>query len=223
VNGVTKPELIIFDMDGTMLDTEPISLEAMLRAGKELGVEISREIGESLMGKSIVRCREILLANYGEALDIEKVFYLHHKYVDEFFVQNGVPLKKGIRELLELLENNGIRKCVATSTAKLRATEKLKAAGIAHYFEAIIGGDDVVNGKPSPDIFLKAAETCNVATENCIVIEDTEAGALGAQSAGIRLILVPDIAPLNKEIRAKAIAVCTDLFEAAERIKTLIH
>jgi len=211
-----KPELIIFDMDGTMLDTEPVSLDATVRAGAELGVKITRELGESFMGKSVVRIREILHANFGENFDAERLFELHAIYVDEFFEKNGVPVKKGIFEILDKLEVLGIRKCVATSTAKKRATEKLTSAKIAHRFEKIIGGDDVQNGKPSPDIFLKAAAECGVAPENCLIIEDTEAGALGAEAAKIRLILVPDIAPLDEKIRAKALAVCKDLFEVAE-------
>ncbi|MCL2577510.1 MAG: HAD family phosphatase [Defluviitaleaceae bacterium] len=210
------PKCVIFDMDGTMLDTEPISLEGIIHAGKILGVEIKKEIGESMMGKSVVRCREILRANYGENFNIDKAFDLHIAYVDDFFEKNGVPVKPGIFELLDTLDDLRIKKCVATSTVKARATHKLSEANLAHHFKTIIGGDEVENGKPSPDIFLKAAESCGVLPQDCIVIEDTEAGILGAVAAGIRVIAVPDIAPLTKEIRTKAFAVCTDLFEVGK-------
>ena len=198
-----------------MLDTEPVSLAGMIHAGKTLGVEITREVGESLMGKSLVRCRDILRANYGDGFDIDQVFKLHVAYMDDFFEKNGVPVKEGIFELLDLLEDKGIKKCVATSTIRTRAEHKLQEAGLGGRFETIIGGDDVENGKPSPDIFLKAAQKCGVAPQNCIVIEDTEAGILGATAAEIRVIAVPDIAPLSQEIRAKAYTVCASLFEVA--------
>jgi len=203
-------------MDGTMLDTEPTSLAAMIRAGKEMGYEITQEVGESLMGKSIVWCKRILREQYGEGFDIEKALRLHKVYTRAFYEKNGIPTKAGLYPMLDKLESLGIKKCVATSTAKESAMRKLESVNIAHRFEVIIGGDEVKNGKPAPDIFLKAAESCNTAPEDCVILEDTEAGALGATAAGIRLILIPDIAPLNEEIRAKAFALCTDLNEVAE-------
>ncbi|MCL1863049.1 MAG: HAD family phosphatase [Defluviitaleaceae bacterium] len=210
------PKLVIFDMDGTMLDTEPISLKAMMHAGTELGVEIKIDVAESLMGKSIVRCREILRANYGENFDLDKAFEIHKDYVMSYYKENNVPIKTGIYELLDKLETMGIKKAVATSTGKQAALWKLNNAKIAHRFDVIIGGDEVENGKPSPDIFLKAAADCGTAPADCIIIEDTEAGILGATAADIRVIAVPDIAPLTEEIRAKAFVVCKDLHVVAE-------
>jgi HAD superfamily hydrolase (TIGR01509 family) len=205
-------------MDGTMLDTEPVSLAAMQHAGAELGVNVTREIGESLMGKSIVWCRKILRDNFGEGFDIEKALLLHKQYVMEFYQKNGVPVKHGLYELLDKLEELGIPKAVATSTARKTAIWKLESAKVAHRFAAIIGGDDVENGKPAPDIFLKAAATVGISPADCLVLEDTEAGVLGATAAKIRTIAIPDIAPLTKEIREKAFAVCADLLEVVSHL-----
>jgi HAD superfamily hydrolase (TIGR01509 family) len=207
-----KPQLVIFDMDGTMLDTEPVSLAAMQHAGRKLGVNVTREIGESMMGKSIVWCRKILRENFGESFDIEQALTLHKEYVQTYYKENGVPTKPGLYELLDKLEALNIKKAVATSTGKTAATWKLQTTNIAHRFHTIIGGDEVENGKPAPDIFLKAAAALNTPPEHCIVLEDTEAGITGATAAKIRTIAIPDIAPLNKETRAKAFAICTDLF-----------
>ncbi|MCL2223985.1 MAG: HAD family phosphatase [Defluviitaleaceae bacterium] len=217
----TLPKLVIFDMDGTMLDTEPVSLAGMIHAGKILGVEIKKEIGESLMGKSLKLGTEILRANYGETFDINQAYKLHREYMDDFFEKNGISTKAGIFELLDTLEKLQIKKCVATSTGKARATHKLTQTNLAHRFQTITGGDEVENGKPSPDIFLKAAESCGVAPQDCIILEDTEAGILGAVAANIPVIAIPDIAPLTQEIRAKAFAVCTDLHEVATILEDL--
>ncbi|MCL2199400.1 MAG: HAD family phosphatase [Defluviitaleaceae bacterium] len=213
------PKLVIFDMDGTMLDTEPVSLKAMLHAGTELGVEIKREVAESLMGKSMVRCRQILRENYGEGFDLDRALNIHKDYVMSHYEKNGVPIKAGIYELLDKLDGMGIKKAVATSTGKQAALWKLSNAKIGNRFEVIIGGDEVENGKPSPDIFLKAAADCGIPPADCVVIEDTEAGILGATAASIRVIAVPDIAPLTQEIRAKTFAICKDLHAVAEMFK----
>jgi HAD superfamily hydrolase (TIGR01509 family) len=169
-----------------------------------------------MMGKSYVRSCEVLQSHFGAELDVEKLFEIHYKIKDDFIIENGVPVKKGLYLLLDKLEQLNIKKSVATSTGKSHAIKRLADANIAHRFEAIICGDDVINGKPSPDIFLKATASCGICTENCIVIEDTEAGVRGAIAAGIRVVAVPDIAPLNEKIRAKADFICKDLFEAAE-------
>jgi HAD superfamily hydrolase (TIGR01509 family) len=213
---IFSPKLVIFDMDGTMLDTEPISMNATMKAGEVLGVKFTQELCESFMGKSVVVIAEIIRKKFGADFNVEKVFELHGKFYDEYLTKHGVPAKPGIFEFLDKLESLGIKKCVATSTARERATRKLASIDLARRFEIIIGGDDVTNGKPAPDIFLKAAASCGFAPHECVVIEDTEAGILGATSAGIRTIVVPDVAPLNEKIRAKAFAVCTDLFEVAE-------
>ncbi|MCL2047598.1 MAG: HAD family phosphatase [Defluviitaleaceae bacterium] len=212
----THPNLIIFDMDGTMLDTEPIYRKALIYAGNQLGVEIKLEVAESLMGKSTPRCCDILRAAYGEDFDLDKLFSARNKYMREYLEKHGVPCKKGLFEILDRLDELGVAKCVATSTSRKRATERLSSAGILHRFQAIICGDEVANGKPSPDIFLKAAQTCGFVPADCVVIEDTEAGANAAYSAGIRLILVPDLAPLDEKTRALAFAVCADLIEVAD-------
>ncbi|MDR0272256.1 MAG: HAD family phosphatase [Clostridiales bacterium] len=211
------PKLVIFDMDGTMLDTEIIAFDATTYAGNEMGIEIKKEIVESLMGKNKAGCIEVLRTNLGDDFDIEKLFRISGAYMNNYFEKNGVPVKPGVFEILDKLEKLGIKKCVATSTTKASATRKLTSANLAHRFEVIIGGDEIENGKPAPDIFLKAAAHCNTDPEDCIVIEDTEAGVLAATSAGIRVVIVPDIAPLCDEIRAKGF-VCESLFEVAEKI-----
>jgi HAD superfamily hydrolase (TIGR01509 family) len=116
-------------------------------------------------------------------------------------------------ELLHYLENARIEKCVATSTARDRAIHKLTLANIAHRFATITGGDQVAESKPNPEIFHIAAASCNTAPENCLVIEDSTAGAQAAKAAGMKLVIIPNVAYLSDETKATADYICKDLNE----------
>ena len=214
-----KPKLIIFDMDGTMLDTEPISLGGMLHAAKTMGHDMPKEFFYEFVGRSTAHARRVLRERYGDDFDFGKISELHQGYINEYIEKHGIPVKKGLYDLLDGLDALGIKKCVATSTDRERAAHKLKLANIAHRFEAIVGGDDVAESKPNPEIFLKAAALCKTAPEECAIIEDSPAGAEGAYNAGIPLILVPDIAPLSVDARSMATAICEDLFEVLKLIR----
>jgi len=214
------PKLVIFDMDGTLLDTETLSLAAMIESAKIMGHELPRSVFEEIMGRNAAFARKLLTERYGADFDYDKSAALHFEYIDNHIKKHGVPVKPGVEALLDKLEALNIRKCVATSTDKERATHKLKLANLAHRFEVIVGGDEVINSKPDPEIFLKAAAYCKTDPADCLVLEDTMAGTNGAYSAGMPVIIVPDIAPLTDETRAKALAICKDMFEVAEMIKS---
>ena len=117
-----------------------------------------------------------------------------------YFRTNGVPVKKGLFELLEALKQEGYRLCVATSTRESTAKEELIDAGILPHFEDLVGGDNIKNGKPAPDIFLEAARRISVEPENCIVFEDSINGIKAAYNAGMKPIMVPDMVEPTEEI-----------------------
>jgi HAD superfamily hydrolase (TIGR01509 family) len=210
------PKLVIFDMDGTILDTEPAAASAIHKACETMGISLPQEIIHRCMGRNQAATAAILLEHFGADFDIARAFKLYLTYKAEINAKNGIPIKPGLHEILDKLDTLGIKKCVATSTDKAHAIEKLAHVNIAHRFDAIIGGDEVENGKPAPDIFLKAAAEMDIEPADCLVIEDTEAGILAATAAKIPVIAVPDIAPLSEQIRASAVAVCVDLFEVRE-------
>ncbi|MCL2216078.1 MAG: HAD family phosphatase [Defluviitaleaceae bacterium] len=215
-----KPKLVIFDMDGTLLDTERLSLEGMIEAARIMGYEMRRELFEKVMGRNMAFARELILSHYGADFDFDKANMLHIKHIDAHFEKHGVPVKAGVEALLDKLEALNIKKCVATSTDRERATHKLTLANIAHRFEVIVGGDEVKQSKPDPEIFLKAAAYCVTNPTDCLVLEDTIAGTEGAFRAGMPVIIIPDIAPLTEETRAKALKICHDMHEVARLIQT---
>ena len=215
------PKLVIFDMDGTMLDTEPISLDGMIYAAKIMGHTMPRELFNEFIGRNVRHARRLVAERFGEDFDYDRSAALHQRYIDDYIEKNGLPLKKGLHLLFDKLESLGIKKSVATSTAKALAIHKLSLAGLFHRFEAIVCGDDVVESKPEPEIFLKAAALCGTEPHESLVIEDSIAGAEGAFRAGIPYILVPDIAPLTEVVKSRAVAVCRDLEEVAGMIKLI--
>jgi len=215
-------KLAIFDMDGLMLDTEPIALRGWKIAEKELDFAIPDELFTELIGLNRELCKATLFENIGP-FDFDGALKIIFKYVDDYLEENGAAIKPGLIYILDKLEKAGIKKCVATSTATTRAIGKLTQAGIVQRFDAIIGGDQVPYSKPAPDIFLKAAEACKTAPEHCVVFEDSNAGAMGGISAKMNVIIIPDLAKPTEFTQKHAFAICEDLFHAWEVVSSLAH
>ncbi|MCL1788258.1 MAG: HAD family phosphatase [Defluviitaleaceae bacterium] len=213
-----KPELVIFDMDGTMLDTEMLSIKGWEAAVRQQVPDVPHELFlktfHSMIGTTYESCKKIS-QTLMPSFDFDKGHKASYAYMDDHIKKHGIPIKVGLFELLDRLEQLGIKKCVATSTIKERATHKLTLAGVAHRFDAIVGGDEVENSKPNPDIFLKAASICGVAPENCLVLEDSAAGTEGGYRAGMQVIVIPDLLPPTQAMRDMATAVCKDMHEVA--------
>jgi len=213
-----KPKLAIFDMDGLMLDTEPLALAGWQIAARELDVAIPEELARSVIGFNRDLSKATMLKALGQDFDFERAIVLLQESVDKRFEELGVPKKPGLLELFDKLDALGIKKAVATSTAYERARRKLTMAGIAHRFEVIIGGDMVARSKPAPDIFLKAAEACGIAPVDCIVLEDSNPGAEGGYMAGMRVIVVPDLVQPTDLTRERAFAVVDSLYDVCEML-----
>ena len=137
----------------------------------------------------------------------------------EAIENNEVPLKQGALELLEFLKKNEYKTALATSAKKDRVKSQVNHAKINNLFDAIVCADDIVNSKPNPEIFLKAAEKVNVKPENCIVIEDSEAGIRAAFNAGMIAFHVKDL----KEADESITKYCDKNFENLIEIKKYIE
>ena len=216
-----KPKLIIFDMDGLMIDSESLAIAGWKSVAAQLSIDIPEELYLSLIGLSNALSKVRMGEHYGPDFDFDTVNNLLHKYLDDHYEEHGVPLKPGILHILDKLDEMGIKKCVATSTFYDRALYKLTKVGIAHRFNAIIGGDHVRRSKPAPDIFLKAAEVCNTQPMHCIVLEDSNPGAEAAYRAGMPVIVIPDMVTPTDITRERAYAVCESLYKACEIIEEL--
>jgi len=210
-----KVELVIFDMDGLMIDTEPISKEGWKQALEHYGLELDETFFSRLLGRGIDTARELMNNHFGPDFNFEKVREKRTAHMENHIKQNGLSMKKGLLHMLDRLDQMGIKKCVATSTEWDSMERKLGSLGLLQRFDGFVTGDQVKEGKPHPEIFLKAANLIGAQPTNCVVLEDSIVGVTAAYSAGMRPIMIPDMAQPDKATLTKFYAKCDDLEEAA--------
>ena len=214
----TKLEAVIFDMDGLMLDTERLAIPSLRVAGKATGVNLSDDILVEIIGLNENDSNTFLEKRLGKSIDQKKFSEAFYEDYYGTIAKEGIPLKEGLIELINYLKKSDIRLAVATSTKTDLALKKLKLAGIINQFEVIIGGDQVLQGKPAADPYLKAADELGVNINSCLALEDSDNGAMSAFMAGIRVIVVPDIkqpSPITKKIASD---ICSSLLEVKKLI-----
>ncbi|WP_195268013.1 HAD family phosphatase [Eubacterium sp. 1001713B170207_170306_E7] len=213
-------EAIIFDMDGLMFDTETISIPSWVKAGEILGYPITEAMIYELFGMNPVAVNAYWKERFGEAFDCGAAMKLHLDYMEDYVRENGVPLKPGLIALLDYLKAQGYRYTIASSTQRPMIKMYLERAGISHYFkDDIVGGDEITNGKPAPDIYLKAADKLGVSPERCMVFEDSLAGIESAWRAGMKPVMVPDKVPADQTTEARLYAMLETLDEAIGLLK----
>lgn len=191
---------VIFDVDGTLLDTERIYMQAWKDAAAEQGYVMPDELLRKTRAVDAKVAARIFEEEVGNGFSYEKTRPIRVRIAEEIIERESPILKPGVLELLTFLRERGIRLSVASSTNTKTTKAHLQTNGIADWFEVIVGGDMIIKGKPNPDIFLKAAELLGEAPENCIVVEDSPAGIRAGSAAGMKTVLVPDQAAITQEI-----------------------
>jgi len=213
-------EAVVFDMDGLMLDTEPLYKVAWQQASAELGYDLDDASYMKLVGRPTADCEQELLAQFGERFPLG-MFRPRWAQLWRAAADEGIPTKPGLHELLAFVEERGLRAAVATSSEVEYATFSLQQAGLAHRFDVVVTGDQVARGKPAPDIYLEAARRLGVEPRCCIALEDSEAGIVAAAGAGMVALLVPDWTRPSAVAVQAAYRVCDSLREARDLIATL--
>lgn len=215
-----RPKAMIFDMDGLMLDTETISMNAMHRTLRLHKIEFEDQWLFDIIGMNSNGAKGYFREKLGYHLP-EEVDTTFIKTYEDHVTTNGIELKTGLIELLEFLDETGIRRAVATSTRSRMAHKKLGMTGIAHWFETIVCGDEVANGKPAPDIYLKAAQSLGIPPGSCLALEDSDNGAKAAYAAAIDVIVVPDLKQPKDHTRDIAHRVVTSLHDVKSYLQGL--
>lgn len=193
-----KFELIIFDMDGLMFDTEKISFISWRDAAARYGYQIDDEMFRKTIGANLISTKDIYFKHFGSSFPIEEIISERVRISDEIIRLNGVPIKKGLYELLDYFSQSNIKKAVATSTSRKRAMNLLKLAGIDGRFDYVLCGDEIEKSKPDPEIFLKVSDKLGCSPKKCLVLEDSEVGIEAAYKAGMFPIMIPDMKEPNE-------------------------
>ncbi len=186
----------VFDMDGLLFDTERLSRRALHAAADELGVPLAEDAFMELIGRRMRDIQHRLVARVGNAEVAARLLACSERHY-ETLIQQGVPVKEGAAELLGWLDAQGKPIALATSTHTSKAEFKLASAGLRKHFRVVIGGEQVAQGKPAPDIYLRAMESLGMTPARCGVFEDSEPGLQAAHAAGARVVWVPDMAPVD--------------------------
>ena len=203
---------VVFDMDGVLFDTETLYERAALAAAREVGIAMTSEFFRSTVGSPWPVVRQQLLDHYGPDLAVDELSEISRGIFRQLADTQEI-LKPGVLELLDLLDELGLPRAVATSSSRPTVEHHLQRHGLAGRFRGIAAHGDYARHKPHPDPFLKAAEILGVAPQSCLAIEDSHHGVRSASEAGMMTVMVPDLLPATDEIWALCLHVAADLHE----------
>lgn len=191
---------VIFDVDGTLVDSmwiwKQVDIDFLWRRKTELPVDLQKDIE----GLSYTSTAEYFKKRFNLPETVEEIKEEWREMADDFY-NNKIPLKTGVKELLQIIRSNNLKIGIATSNSRELVETMIKKHEIGEYFDGIRTSCEVPRSKPFPDVYLQAAKDLGIEPKNCLVFEDTIAGATAAKAAGMRVVAVYD--EISAESRAE--------------------
>ena len=210
---------VIFDMDGTMFDTERMWATFWEPALAALGLPYREGLAEAARGTAGVTTRNVVRQFYGPDCDAEAIVDSLHRVADEVFFSASVPKKPGLDALLAWLKARHIPMAVASSSREAMIRHNLDVWGLTQDFTAIVSGQHVAHSKPDPEIFLLTAQKLGVEPSRCLVLEDSYNGVRAGAAGGFVTVMVPDLVPADDEMKRLYTMECASLEEVLEKLK----
>ena len=214
-------KLVIFDVDGVILDSERLYLESAIINSRENGYNIPKEILMSVIGTGMENHRQTILDYMGSDFDFDSYFRKIEEYWYSLRTNEAFPPKKGFFELLAYLKQKGISIALATSTEKERQIKNLEAAGIPDCFDFMVFGDEISRHKPDPEIYEMVLDHFGYPKDEVLIIEDSINGIKSGLNAGAKVIYIPDVVKVPDELARKAYRKLDDLSEVIDVIEEL--
>lgn len=191
---------VISDMDGVVIDTEKLYVRFWCEAANFYGYPMKTNHALSIRSMARPFAIKKLKEYFGEDFDYYAVHSKRVELMDKYIEQHGIEAKKGADTLFSYLKQNGYKTALATATSPERTKKYLKTLDLYKYFDKIVCASMVKNGKPKPDIYIKAAQELNLSPECCVALEDSQNGIISASSAGCKTIMVPDLDLPDKKV-----------------------
>ena len=214
-----KFKAVIFDMDGVIFDSERLYIDCNKEVAAKFGItdgNFIEELGKKCIGITMEETIRTMREALGEDFPLDEMWMEASALFKDKTIGGNLPVKPGVREILEYLKDEGVKIAIASSTKTDTVKRELSEAVLLDYFDKIVGGDMIKRSKPAPDSFLKAAEVLEMDIKDCCIIEDSFNGIKAAHASGGFPIMVPDILQPDDEIKGLAGIILESLFDVKE-------
>ncbi len=215
---IAWPEGFIFDLDGLVIDSETSYFAAWQLAARQMGYRLSDSFCQSLSGLSWPLVELKIQSLLGDDFDSAEFARLSGRFWHEYVQEKGIGVKEGFFELLEIIQMRQIRYSLATNSSSGNARECLAWAGLENIFPCLVGKDMVKQGKPAPDVFIKAAELIQQPLEKCMILEDSLTGVMAASETPAKTVFIPSVQPPDDDVVQLADYQFTNLKDLADAL-----
>lgn len=212
---------VIFDMDGLMIDTEKLLTRFWCEAAQFYGWNMTKEHVLGIRSLAAKYAEPHLKGIFGDDFNYFDVRTKRIELMNAYIAENGIEKKKGLDELLDYLDEAGLKKAVATATDRKRTKMYLTSIGVYDRFDKIVCGDMIKNGKPAPDIYITAAGELELPCVECMALEDSPNGIRSAFTAGCVPVMIPDLSQPDDETAKIMYEKCDDLSQVIDVLKKL--